>query len=92
MPTHGGLPQEKAHPEAAHAFAGQEAQAAEGQGARASPELYGLGLVALGTFLGVVLYGGWDGGIVGGKLADGVRGLLGAAAYFTPIGCVGVGA
>ena len=55
------------------------------------PELYGLGLVAFGLFLGVVLYGGWDGGIVGGKIADGTRGLLGAAAYVAPVACVVVG-
>ena len=55
------------------------------------PELYGLGLVAFGLFLGVVLYGGWNGGIVGGKIADGTRGLLGAAAYVAPIACVAVG-
>jgi S-DNA-T family DNA segregation ATPase FtsK/SpoIIIE len=55
------------------------------------PELYGLGLVAFGLFLGVVLYGGWDGGIVGGKIADGTRGLLGAAAYVAPIAGVALG-
>src|SRR2546428_13759870 len=33
------------------------------------PELWGLGLVALGAFLGVVLYGGWNGGLAGATLA-----------------------
>ncbi|MHB8641932.1 MAG: DNA translocase FtsK [Gaiellaceae bacterium] len=55
------------------------------------PELWGLGLLAFGLFLGVVLYGGWNGGIAGGKLADGVHALLGAAAYVLPLICVGVG-
>ncbi len=55
------------------------------------PELWGLGLVALGLFLGIVLFGGWDGGLVGGKLADGVEALVGTAAYAVPLACVGVG-
>src|SRR5438128_7537399 len=56
------------------------------------PELWGLGLVALGAFLGVVLYGGWNGGLAGGKLVDGVRALVGAAAYAVPLAFVAVGA
>ena len=56
------------------------------------PELWGLGLVAFGLFLGVVLYGGWDGGIVGQPVADGARALVGAAAYVAPLACVAVGA
>ena len=48
-------------------------------------ELWGLGLVAAGLFLGIVLYGGWDGGIVGGPLSDGVHGFVGAAAYLVPL-------
>ena len=36
------------------------------------PELWGLGLVALGLFLGSVIYVGWNGGYVGGALADGL--------------------
>src|SRR5579872_1554052 len=55
------------------------------------PELWGLGLAAFGVFLGVVSYGGWNGGLVGGKLADGVHALLGAAAYVLPLACLGVG-
>ncbi len=54
-------------------------------------ELWGLGLVAAGLFLGIVLYGGWDGGIVGGPIADGMDGLLGLAAYIVPIAFVVVG-
>src|SRR3954452_20750376 len=36
------------------------------------PELWGLGAVALGLFLGAVLYFGWNGGYVGGWLRGGV--------------------
>jgi S-DNA-T family DNA segregation ATPase FtsK/SpoIIIE len=54
-------------------------------------ELWGLGLVAAGLFLGIVLYGGWDGGIVGGPIADGMDGLLGLAAYIVPIAFAVVG-
>ncbi len=56
------------------------------------PELWGLGLVALGLFAGIVLYGGWNGGTAGSKLVDGVRALVGAAAYAVPVGLVAVGA
>src|SRR3954468_9435418 len=37
------------------------------------PELWGLGLVALGLFLGSVIYAGWNGGYVGGALAGGLH-------------------
>jgi S-DNA-T family DNA segregation ATPase FtsK/SpoIIIE len=56
------------------------------------PELVGLGLVAVGLFLAVVLYLGWDGGQVGGWIADGLRELVGKAAYVLPIALVAVGA
>ena len=55
------------------------------------PELWGLGLVVVGLFLGSVLYAGWDGGPVGKAAADGVRALVGAAAYLAPVALVGVG-
>src|SRR5579884_3004257 len=55
------------------------------------PELWGLGLVALGLFLGSVVYAGWNGGYVGGALADGFHALLGAAVYLLPVGLVAVG-
>ena len=54
-------------------------------------ELYGLGLLAGGLFLGIVLYGGWNGGIVGGPLSDSVHGFVGAAAYLVPLAFVAVG-
>jgi DNA segregation ATPase FtsK/SpoIIIE, S-DNA-T family len=56
------------------------------------PELWGLGLVAFGLFLGIVLYGGWNGGIVGERVADAARALVGAAAYVAPLACIAVGA
>jgi S-DNA-T family DNA segregation ATPase FtsK/SpoIIIE len=55
------------------------------------PELAGLGLAALGVFLGSVLYFDWDGGIVGGAVADGFHEVFGAAAYGAPIVACGLG-
>src|SRR5207247_10717649 len=55
------------------------------------PELAGLLLVALGVFLASVLYVGWSGGVVGGALADGVRGAIGGAAYVAPLACLALG-
>jgi len=55
------------------------------------PELWGLGLVALGIFLASIQYVGWNGGVVGGALADGFHALLGAATYVVPVAFVGVG-
>jgi S-DNA-T family DNA segregation ATPase FtsK/SpoIIIE len=49
------------------------------------PELIGLGLAALGIFLASILYAGWDGGIVGGAVADGFRDAFGAASYGAPL-------
>src|SRR5207342_1103176 len=48
------------------------------------PELIGLGLVALGAFLAAVLWIGWNGGYVGGWIADGLDALVGAAALGLP--------
>src|SRR5438093_10306715 len=56
------------------------------------PELWGLGLAVVGLFLGSVLYAGWDGGPVGDQAADGVRTLIGSAAYAAPLALVVVGA
>ena len=56
------------------------------------PELIGLGLVALGVFLASMLYLGWNGGTVGGWIASGFTGAIGAAAYVAPVAFVGVGA
>jgi len=56
------------------------------------PELVGLGLLAVGVFIGSVLYLGWNGGYVGGALADGLRWAIGAAGYGFPPAAVLVGA
>jgi DNA segregation ATPase FtsK/SpoIIIE, S-DNA-T family len=55
------------------------------------PELWGLGFVALGLFLGAVLYVGWNGGYVGGWLGDGLQRLVGIAAYGLPVALVVLG-
>ena len=49
------------------------------------PELWGLGSVALGLFLGAVLYLGWNGGYVGGWLGEGLARLVGDAKYVVPV-------
>jgi S-DNA-T family DNA segregation ATPase FtsK/SpoIIIE len=56
------------------------------------PELWGLGAVALGLFLGAVLYLGWDGGKVGGWLGEGLDRLVGDARYVLPVALVALGA
>ncbi len=67
--------------------------ATDGQGARGHqhPELIGLGLVALAIFLGIVLWLGWDGGLVGAQAATVTRTLVGGAAVLLPLlfGAVG---
>ena len=55
------------------------------------PELAGLGLIALGAFLGAVFYAGWNGGYVGGWLSDGLQAVLGDVAYAVPVAFVLVG-
>src|SRR5205814_5174491 len=65
------------------------------RGARARrqhPELWGLGTIALGLFLGAVLYFGWNGGYVGGWLGDGLDRLVGDAKYVVAVAFAAVGA
>jgi S-DNA-T family DNA segregation ATPase FtsK/SpoIIIE len=65
------------------------------RGARARqqhPELWGLGAVALGLFLGAVLYFGWNGGYVGGWLGEGLDRLVGNAKYVVPVALAALGA
>jgi S-DNA-T family DNA segregation ATPase FtsK/SpoIIIE len=65
------------------------------RGARARqqhPELWGLGAVALGVFLGAVLYAGWNGGYVGGWLGQGLDRVVGDAKYAVPVVLVTLGA
>jgi S-DNA-T family DNA segregation ATPase FtsK/SpoIIIE len=54
-------------------------------------DLMGLGLIAFGCFLAVVLYGSETGGRVGEVAADALRFLLGGVAYLAPIGFVAGG-
>jgi S-DNA-T family DNA segregation ATPase FtsK/SpoIIIE len=56
------------------------------------PELWGLGAVALGLFLGAVLYFGWNGGYVGGWLGEGLAKLVGDAKYVVPVALAALGA
>ncbi len=56
------------------------------------PELWGLGSIALGLFLGAVLYLGWNGGYVGGWLGRGLDRLVGDAKYVVPVVLVTLGA
>src|SRR3954468_3853906 len=55
------------------------------------PELWGLGLVALGLFLGSVVYAGWNGGYVGGAFADGLGALIRSASWGLPVALVVLG-
>jgi DNA segregation ATPase FtsK/SpoIIIE, S-DNA-T family len=55
------------------------------------PELWGLGLIALGIFLGSVVYLGWNGGYVGRALADGLDALIGEASWGMPVTLVVLG-
>ena len=54
-------------------------------------ELLGLALLALGLVLAAILYLGLDGGAVGSWLADGLRQVVGGAAYVLPVALVGLG-
>ena len=54
--------------------------------------MIGLALCALGMYLGFVLYGGWDGGRVGGWAQTGLTYAVGQVAYVVPFALVGWGA
>jgi S-DNA-T family DNA segregation ATPase FtsK/SpoIIIE len=56
------------------------------------PELVGLGLLAVGLFLAVILYLGWDGGEIGGWIADALHDVVGSAAYVLPVAAIAIGA
>jgi S-DNA-T family DNA segregation ATPase FtsK/SpoIIIE len=56
------------------------------------PELWGLGSVALGLFLGAVLYFQWSGGYVGGWLGEGLDRLVGDARWVVPVALAALGA
>jgi S-DNA-T family DNA segregation ATPase FtsK/SpoIIIE len=55
------------------------------------PELVGLGLASFGLFLATVVYFGWNGGTVGGWIADAVRTVIGEGVFALPLGLVVVG-
>jgi DNA segregation ATPase FtsK/SpoIIIE, S-DNA-T family len=54
-------------------------------------DVLGLALVALGVFMGFVLYGGWDGGRAGHGLAVALGWVLGKARALAPLALVGAG-
>ena len=55
------------------------------------PELIGLGLLALGVFLGAVIWAGWAGGYVGLWIAEGLEAVIGEASWGLPAALVIVG-
>jgi S-DNA-T family DNA segregation ATPase FtsK/SpoIIIE len=55
------------------------------------PELWGLGFIAFGAFLGSVRYAGWNGGWVGKTVDDGFEKLIGGAAWVLPVLLVALG-
>ena len=61
-------------------------------GGHQHPELIGLGLVALGVFLGSVVWAGWNGGYVGRWVGDDLDALIGNAALGLPAALAIVGA
>src|SRR3954467_14797825 len=56
------------------------------------PELVGLGLLALGVFLGFVVWAGWNGGYVGQWIGEGLDALIGSATLGLPAALAIVGA
>ena len=55
------------------------------------PELWGLGLVALGLVLATFVWLGWDGGPIGSRLSDWLEAALGAAAPLVPLALIAIG-
>jgi DNA segregation ATPase FtsK/SpoIIIE, S-DNA-T family len=55
------------------------------------PELVGLGLAAFGLFMATVVYLGWNGGSVGGWIADAFETVIGEGVYALPLGLIAVG-
>jgi S-DNA-T family DNA segregation ATPase FtsK/SpoIIIE len=76
----------------APAGARRRSSAAKPRRAHHHPELWGLGMAAVGLFLAAVLYVGWNGGVVGGEIADGLDRLIGGATYVVPLALVVLGA
>src|SRR5262249_59012523 len=57
----------------------------------AERDVLGLGLIAVGVFLGFVLYGGWNGGRAGHGLAVALGWTLGKARALAPIALIAAG-
>jgi DNA segregation ATPase FtsK/SpoIIIE, S-DNA-T family len=55
-------------------------------------DVIGIALVALGLYLGLVLYGDWDGGRVGGWATTGLSYVAGQVAYAVPVALAAWGA
>jgi len=55
------------------------------------PELWGLGLAAVGFFFAAVLWLGWDGGPVGARVERWLDDGVGSASYALPLAFLGVG-
>jgi S-DNA-T family DNA segregation ATPase FtsK/SpoIIIE len=56
------------------------------------PELVGLALLALGVFLGFVVWADWNGGYVGAWIGEGLDALIGSATLGLPVALAIVGA
>jgi S-DNA-T family DNA segregation ATPase FtsK/SpoIIIE len=54
-------------------------------------DMLGFGTIAVGVFMGFVLYGGWNGGRVGQGLAEGLGWCVGEAKVLAPIALVAGG-
>jgi S-DNA-T family DNA segregation ATPase FtsK/SpoIIIE len=54
-------------------------------------DMLGFATIAVGVFMGFVLYGGWNGGRVGQGLAEGLGWCVGEAKVFAPIALVAGG-
>jgi S-DNA-T family DNA segregation ATPase FtsK/SpoIIIE len=55
------------------------------------PELWGLALAATGVFLATLFWFGWDGGVAGGAIEDGIYGAIGALGSTAPAILIVVG-
>ena len=55
-------------------------------------DVIGLALFAAAVYVALVLYFGWDGGVVGGWIADALSNLAGRVAYIAPIALAAWGA
>jgi S-DNA-T family DNA segregation ATPase FtsK/SpoIIIE len=55
-------------------------------------DVIGLAMAAASVFFGLVFYLGWDGGEVGGLMADGFVFMFGGVAYLLPVALFGWGA